>query len=281
MDASQSPRCALPIARRLQQLYRDSLRHFDQAYIDSIITRLRSSQGLSSVSSQPPQTQAQPHKPTDADYQALLAITPESSLMISEAISVLPRFAHTSGTELEAHSVPLHVIALVEQHRDHLQLTDQDQNGFRAGLTSTKVPQLDNRAQFSLASALQTMPQPHPRLMANHQLQQPQRQGLAPQGKPNTLQQAQSFNNSLVQLVRSSTAQSMSASGVPSIGTPITGSSSNGEVQGQGGTLSASLNPSGMTLLTQIAGPRRPTPEEIVFAHRWVKEQKRTAFSRE
>ncbi|KAH9068206.1 hypothetical protein EDB83DRAFT_2377543, partial [Lactarius deliciosus] len=45
----------------LQQLYNDCLRHFEQAYLNNIIARLESSQAL-----------AQPHRPTDADYQALL-----------------------------------------------------------------------------------------------------------------------------------------------------------------------------------------------------------------
>jgi hypothetical protein len=64
-------------------------------------------------------------------------------------MSILPWFAHTSGADLEAHRIPQHIIAFVEQNRDHLQRTAQDQNGFRAALTSTKAPQLDNRAQFN------------------------------------------------------------------------------------------------------------------------------------
>ena len=199
-------------------------------------------------------------------------------------MSILPRFAHTSGAELEAHRVPQHVIAFVEQHRDHLQRTAQDQNGFRAGLTS-KVPQPDNRAQFSQGPTLQAMARP-PQPMAGHQPQQVQRHGLAPgQGKPNTLQPTQLYNNGVGPLVRPSTAHSMNASSVPSMATQISGASSNGGAQGQ----SASLNPSAMNsatsnaLLTQSAGSmpiRRPTQEEIMHAKRWVEEQKRTAFSR-
>ncbi|KAI0249895.1 hypothetical protein BJV78DRAFT_1224130 [Lactifluus subvellereus] len=279
-DMSQPPRCAPVIAQRLRQLYHEFLRQFDQAYITTI-SRLRISQGLGAAPPHPPQPQAQPHQPTEADYQALLTVRSETSLMTSEAMSILPRFAHTSGAELEAHHVPQHVIEFVEQNRDHLQRTAQDQNGFRAGLTS-KVPQLDNRAQFSQGSTLQAMARP-PQLMANHQLQQMQRHGLAPgQGKPNTLQPTQLYNNGVGPLVRPSTAHSMNASSVPSMGTQIAGASSNGGAQGQ----SASLNPTGMNsatsnaLLTQSAGSmpiRRPTPEELMIARRWVEEQKRIA----
>jgi hypothetical protein len=282
MDASQPPRCAPLIAQRLQQLYGDALRQFDQAYI-ATINRLRNSQGLGSGPSQPPQPQTQLHQPTDADYQALLAITSESSFMTPQAMSILPRFAHTSGAELEAHHVPQHVIVFVEQNRDHLQRTAQDQNGFRTGLTSTRVPQPDNRSQFNQPSALQGMPRP-PQLP----LQQLQRQSIAPQGNSNTLQPTQLFNNGVGQLVRPSTAQPMNAPSIPTIGTQI-GAGSNGMPQGQGAGMSASLNQSGMNtltsnaLLTQSAGPvplRRPTREEIVYAQRWIEDQKRAAFSR-
>ncbi|KAH9972704.1 hypothetical protein BGW80DRAFT_339639 [Lactifluus volemus] len=149
------------------------------------VTRLRDSQ-LSSVTSQTPQPQAQPHQPTEAEYQALLSTTSESSLIAAHSLSILPRFAHTSGVDIEAHRIPQHTIAFVEQNRDHLQRTAQDKNGFRAALTSTKAPQLDNRAQFNQGSTLQAMGRP-PQLMAS-QLQQLQRQGLAPQGKPDALQ---------------------------------------------------------------------------------------------
>ncbi|KAF8274788.1 hypothetical protein EI94DRAFT_1695896 [Lactarius quietus] len=67
-DLTQPPRCAPPIAHRLQQLYNDSLRRFEQAYINNILTRLRSSQALRQMSAEPPQQQAQPHQPTDTDF---------------------------------------------------------------------------------------------------------------------------------------------------------------------------------------------------------------------
>ncbi|KAH9972703.1 hypothetical protein BGW80DRAFT_339666 [Lactifluus volemus] len=151
----QPPRCVPLTAQRLQQLYRDSLRPFDQTYMHTV-ARLRNSQ-LSSVPSQPPQPQAQPRQPTEADYQALLSTTSESSLITPHAMSILSRFAHTSGADLEAHRIPRHIIAFAEQNRDHLQRTARNQNGFRATLTSTKAPQLDNRVQFNQGSALQAM----------------------------------------------------------------------------------------------------------------------------
>ncbi|KAH9068204.1 hypothetical protein EDB83DRAFT_2377525 [Lactarius deliciosus] len=66
---TQPLRCAPVIAYRLQQLYNDCLRHFEQAYLNNVIARLRSSQPL--VFAQASQ-QAQAHQPTDADYQTHL-----------------------------------------------------------------------------------------------------------------------------------------------------------------------------------------------------------------
>jgi hypothetical protein len=256
MDTSQPPRCAPLIAQRLQQLYGDALRQFDQAYITTI-NRLRHSHGLGSGSSQPPQPQTQLHQPTDEDYQALLAIASESSFTTPQAMSILPRFAHRSCAELEARHVPQHVIAFVAQNRDHLQRVTQAQNGLHPALISQTPPK---------------------------------QQVLAPgQGRTNTLLPTQIFNNGVSQPVQPSTAQSMGISGIPSMGTQITGASSNGGPQGQGGEMSASLNPSGMVSrasnepLTQFVGSvpiRRSTQAEIVYAQRWVEEQKRIAFSR-
>jgi hypothetical protein len=69
-------------------------------------------------------------------------------------MTILPRFSHTCGAELEVHHVPQRVIAFVEQNREHLQRAAQDQNGFRTGLTSTKNAPLDNGTQVSRASVL-------------------------------------------------------------------------------------------------------------------------------
>ncbi|KAI9440238.1 hypothetical protein BJY52DRAFT_131749 [Lactarius psammicola] len=293
-DPNQPLRCAPTIAHRLQQLYNDTLRHFEQAYINNVIARLRSSQALSQASAQASQQQAQPHQPTDADYQALLASIPSgSSVMTADAMSILPRFSHTSGAELEAHHVPSHIVAFVEQHRDNLQRAAQDQNGFRAGLTSTKNP-LDTRAQINQASAFQGVARPPPQLIPNHTPHQLSRQALAQaQGKPNPLQPTQLINNGVGLLARPPTAQSMGASSMSSMGTQITGAGSNGGAQSQSGSMSAPMSApltqggvngvASSSILTQSAGAvpiRRPTAEEVNSAKRWVDEQRRTAFNR-
>ncbi|KAI9512947.1 hypothetical protein F5148DRAFT_559957 [Russula earlei] len=147
-DAGQPARCAPAVALRLQQIYAEVLRHFDQAYIDCVITRLKNSQtsGPMPQIPQSAQTQALPHQTMKADYQALFlaSITSKSSVMNSDVMSILPRFSHTYGADLEARRVPQHVIASVEQNREHLQRAAQGQKGFRAGLTSAKNHPLDN-----------------------------------------------------------------------------------------------------------------------------------------
>ena len=243
------------------------------------------------MAAQPSQQQAQPHQPTDADYQALLASIPQdSSAMTPEAMSILPRFSHTSGADLEAHRVPSHIVAFVEQHRDHLQRTAQDQNGFRAGLTSTKNPPLDNRAQINQAPAFQGIARVQPQLIPNHAQLQYSRQALAQtQGKPNAMQPTPLINNGVGLLARPPTAQSMGGSSLSSMGSQITGAGSNGGAQSQSGPMSAPLIQGGMSslasssILTPSAGAvpiRRPTTEEVTSAKRWVDEQKRTAFNR-
>ncbi|KAI9454566.1 hypothetical protein BJY52DRAFT_1188853 [Lactarius psammicola] len=147
-DPTQPPHCTPTIAHRLQQLYNDSLRQFEQAYINNVMARLRSSQVLSQVPTQPSQQQAQPQQPTDADYQALLASIPsDSSVMTAEAINILPLFSHTCRAELEAHRVPSPIVAFVEQHRANLQRAAQDQNELLRGVTSTKNPPLTHPPQ--------------------------------------------------------------------------------------------------------------------------------------
>ena len=241
------------------------------------------------MAAQPSQQQTQPHQPTDADYQALLTNIPQgSSAMTPEAMSILPRFSHTSGAELEAHSVPRHIVEFVEQHRDNLQRAAQDQNGFRAGLTSTKNLPPDNRTQINQASAFQA--RVPPQLIPNHT--QLSRQALAQAlGRPNPLQPTQLINNGVGLLARPSTAQSMSASGMSSMGSQVTGAGSTGGAQSQSGSMSAPmsapLTQGGMngvassSILSAGTVPiRRPTTEEVTTAKRWVDEQKRTAFNR-
>ena len=364
-DASRPPRCAPAIANRLQQLYNDVLRHFDQVYISSIIARLRISQSslpqppqpqvqphqpteadyqalLGSITSessvlknpeamiiiprfshtsgaeleahhvppnviafveqnreqlqrgwqdqnliravngrtlwssqapppQPPQPQVQPHQPTEADYQALLgSVTSESSVMKnSEAMIVLPRFSHTSGADLEAHRVPPNVIASVEQNREHLQRAAQDQNGFRAGLTSTKNAPPDNCAQVDHGSALLPMARLPQFMPGQQQMQQLQSQcPVQGPGKPSPLQPAQLFNN-VGSLVPPSTAQSIGASSIPPISTQIIGSNSGGGVQNQGGSMSVEQNREHLQRAAQDQnGPRKPNvPQPQARAH--------------
>jgi hypothetical protein len=244
------------------------------------------------IASQGPQPQAQPqvHQPTEADYQALLASIPsESSIMMtSDAMSILPRFSHTSGADLEAHRVPQHVIAFVEQNRENLQRAAQDQNGFRAGLTSTKNTPLDNRTQITQGSTIQAMARA-PQLISGHQqLQQMQRQALVQgQGKPNPSQPGQLFNTAVGPPIRPSTAQSTNPSSISSMGVQIT--TPGGGAQNQGGVMSVPMNAAVVnsvtsgSVLPQSAGPmqiRRPTQEEVTAAKRWVDEQKKMAFSR-
>ena len=287
-DPSRPPRCGPIIAQRLQQLYNEVLRHFDQVYISSLVARLRSSQASGQLPPQPPQPQAQPHQPTEADYQALLAgITSETSVMNTETMSILPRFSHTSGAELEAHRVPQHVITFVEQNREHLQRAAQDQNGFRAGLTSTKNAPIDNRTQVNHAPALQALARPQQFIPGHQQPQQLQRQGLVQgPGKPNTLQSAQLFNSG--HHVPPSTPQTMNASNMQSMGAQIPGSNSSGGVQNQGGIVPVSMNPAAVngvtsgSIVTQPASTmqvRRLNPEDLVAAKRWIEEKKRAAFS--
>ena len=228
------------------------------------------------------QQQTQSHPPTDADYQALIACMPQdTSAVTPEAMSILPRFSHTSGAELEAHRVPPHIVSFVEQHRDHLQRTAQDQNGFRAGLTSTKNMPLDNRAQINQAPASQS--RVPPQLIPNHTQLNLSRQALTQaQGKPNPLQPTQ-LNNGVGVLPRPPTAQSMGASSMSSMGTQITGAGSNGGAQSQSGSTSAPLTQAGMnggassSMLTQSAGTvpiRRPTAEEVTSAKRWLRSRR-------
>ena len=273
-------RCAPAVAQRLQQLYNAVLRQFDQAYISSIVAKIRAS---SQMTSQAPQSQAQPHQPTEADYQALLAsISSESPGITPEAMSILPRFSHTSGADLDSHRVPQHVIAFVEQNREQLQRAAQDQSGFRAGITSTKNAPLDHRAQVNEVSGLQTMARPPQAIAAHQQLQMQRQVPIQGQGKPNPLQSSQLFNPAGGPPMRPPTAQSTNAPNI-SMG------AQNGGAQNHGGGMSVPMNPAGVnsiasgSVLPQSAGSmqiRRPTVEEIMAAKRWVDEQKKVAFSR-
>ena len=288
-DLTQPPRCAPAIAHRLQQLYNEALRHFEQAYINSVLSRLRRSQALSQMSAQPAQQQPQPLQPIKADYQALLASIPQDSNAITpEVMSILPRFRHTSGADLEAHRVPPHIVAFVEHRRDQLQRAAHGQSGFRTGLTYLKNLPHDNRAQINQAAAFQGTVPPH---LINTQLHLSRQALTQAPGEPNTLQPTQ-MNSSVGLLAQPPTAWSMGALNLSSMGTQITGAGSSGGAQSPSGSTSASIsvplthvgmNGAPSSILTQSAGAvpmRRPTAEEVTSAKRWVEEQKRLAFNR-
>src|SRR6266478_2536606 len=97
--------CTPAVAHQLHQLYQNTLRHFDQAYTRGIINQL---EYLHTTGQRPsPSQQLLAQHPTEADYLALLAIAPtKSSVLTSEAMSILPRFCDVSTAELEAYSVP-------------------------------------------------------------------------------------------------------------------------------------------------------------------------------
>ena len=97
----------LVVAHRLQQLYQDSLRHFDQVYISSsAVLRSRNQADPVIVNTpEPPQQQAtelppQPQPTEKADHQTLLAHVPSESAL----------------------GVPQHAIAFVEQNAQPVNL---------------------------------------------------------------------------------------------------------------------------------------------------------------
>jgi len=123
-DIGQPVRCEPAIARRLQQLYDDFLRHFDKAYVTNLIPRLKSLQMADQVLFQHLQSQA--HQPTESDYQVILTgITSDLSLLTSEVMSILPQFANTSCVEFEVQDVLLRVLLHVSHLRQHWRLNPQ------------------------------------------------------------------------------------------------------------------------------------------------------------
>ena len=261
-DDSHPARSAPAVARRLQQLYNDILRQFDQAYISSIVHRMEA----------PSRVAPRPYQPTEADFQALLAtIPPGSPIMTPETMRILPRFSDACVAELAANRVPQHIIAFVEQNRGHLRRAAQDQNGYLAGLITTKNTTIDNRARVNQGSALPTMACP-PSGYQEHQALQRQ-----------TMVQG----TTVFPHVRSSIERPMDVFNVQLRGAQI--STSSGEAQNQGGVMYEPMNPEGMNSATSgpviyhSAGPiqiRKPTPEQVIVAKRWVDEQKKIAFSR-
>ena len=235
------------MAHRLQQLYNEVLRQFDQVYISSIVARSRNlnSRALGQFS-QPAPPQAQPRQPTEADYQALLAsITSEPLLTNVQMMCILSRFSHTSGAELEAHHVPPHVIAFLEQHRVHFQRSD---------FKSIRSEPLDNHTQVNHASPIIHQMSFGGLQHSNLQLQQSQQQGsVQGLGKPSALPPAQLL---------------YSGPPVPPPTSPVS-------------TKPAAMNgvPSGLILTQSTGAVRRPTQEDLINAKRRVDEMKREAFS--
>ena len=70
-----------------------------------------------------PSQARQPQPLTEADYEALLAINSSESPSGAVIMNMLlvPRFAHASSAELEAHCVPQPVIAYIERFIELLQ----------------------------------------------------------------------------------------------------------------------------------------------------------------
>jgi hypothetical protein len=163
--------CTPAVAHQLHQLYQDTLRHFDQAYSRDVVGQSGNLHTPSQVPPQPSQRheyQSLVYQPTEADYRALLAIaTSELSVMAPKTMSVLPRFCDVSGAELEAHHAPEHVIAYIEDNREHLKWLAQDPR-FRTAFTPTESPQLVhqnllNGVQATVHSSLHS-PRYHPQL---------------------------------------------------------------------------------------------------------------------
>ena len=179
--------CSPAVAHQLQQLYQDTLRHFDQAYSCGMIAQLKNLQAPAHVQvpPQPPQPPGQPlaHQRTEADYQALLASTttsPESSVMTIEAMNILPRFWDASGAELETHRVPQHVIAFIEQNRDHLKWLAQFPR-VHSGFAPTESPQLGRQSLPHQVSSLQIAIDPSLLSHQNRHYQEQQQQRRADQ----------------------------------------------------------------------------------------------------
>ncbi|KAI9462131.1 hypothetical protein F5148DRAFT_1213912 [Russula earlei] len=118
----QLAHCAPAVAHRLQQIYQVSLRHFDQAYINSVGARSGSLHASSQV-------HAQSHQQTQTDCRPL------SASIASE--SMLPLFSSGSCTQLEAQRVS-EQLGLLESNKEHLKCASQDQSGL-TGLNSTSL----------------------------------------------------------------------------------------------------------------------------------------------
>ncbi|KAI9512945.1 hypothetical protein F5148DRAFT_1159448 [Russula earlei] len=119
-DPSQLAHCEPAVAHRLQQIYQVSLRHFDQAYINSVGARSGSLHASSQV-------HALSHQQTQTDCRPLSAsIASESSTLTPQVTSMLPLFSSGSCTQLEAQRVS-EQLGLLESNKEHLKCASQDQ----------------------------------------------------------------------------------------------------------------------------------------------------------
>ena len=124
VEACQSARCEIEVAHRLRQLYNHALRHFDQAYVRSIVPLLRDLQTSGQVPFQPSQQLGRLYQPTEENYEALLAnVISDLSLLTAEVMSTLPQFRSKSCVEFEAHRVLQRVVESVVQNRTYWQVS--------------------------------------------------------------------------------------------------------------------------------------------------------------
>jgi hypothetical protein len=129
-DPGLPARCGPVIAQRLQQLYIGVLRHFDQIYLSSIVSRLR----YLRESGQLPPSQELRLEPTETDYQELFAsINSDTYVISTKTMGILLRFYDTPVAELEAHHVPQRIITYVEMNREYLQPWIPDPGRFHRG----------------------------------------------------------------------------------------------------------------------------------------------------
>ncbi|KAH9995713.1 hypothetical protein BJV77DRAFT_1066100 [Russula vinacea] len=181
-NAGQPPRCGCIIAHRLQLLYNDLLRDFDQVYLD-----LNSPAARSRSSDQLPVLQS-----TEADHQTL--------------------FLASITSEPSAHHVPRHIISFVEQNREHLHRAAEDRYGSVLVSHPPRTRYSINRIQVDHASALQAMALPQQLIPGHLQLQASQPPGLV-QG-PGKRCSRVSFHN-VGPLVPPSMAQSITEFSIP------------------------------------------------------------------
>jgi hypothetical protein len=188
-------------------------------------------------------------------------------------MGILARFSDACVAELAAHGVPRHIVAFIEQNRGKLKRAAQDQDDYLAGLIAKKTT-FYNRTQVNQSSALPTMAC-LPQSISGYQEHQ-------------TSQRQTTIQGTIIHPhIQSSTAQPMNVSNVPLRGAQI--GTFSGEAQNHGGVMSAPMDPDGVNSVTSSpfihhsVGPmqmRKPTPEELIVAKRWVDEQKETVFSR-